>query len=91
MVFGALNTDSKDIIQMPPTSNDPKMKAMMEKLSNIGEMDPPPGFDLENGQNFPDDDKEETNEKVDEKKPSVSKFEPSKILQTETDMNLSAR
>jgi len=56
-MFGALNTDSKDVISMhmPPTSNDPKMKAMMEKMSNIGEMDPPPGFKLdEDGTSFPD-------------------------------------
>lgn len=46
-LIGALNTDSKDMIAVPLASKDPKLKMMMEKLSNIGEMDPPPGFNLE--------------------------------------------
>ena len=42
-----MNTESKDAITLPPTSNDPKLKLMVQKMSNIGEMDPPEGFKLD--------------------------------------------
>ena len=69
---------------MPAARKDPKLKAMMEKLSNIGEMDPPPGFNLEDAGQLSGHNMFNIDDKMEEER-KISQMDQSPITFTDPD------